>query len=71
MAYTPKPVEINGGVLVVAVDAITNTLGVTGVGFKFSRHQREQAANALLAIINSATFTLTRADGEEESQEAL
>ncbi len=64
---SPKLVEINGGMLVIAVDAIVCTLNVTGCGFKFSSQQREQAANALLAILNGATFTVVKTDGEAEA----
>jgi hypothetical protein len=64
----PKPIEINGATLMIAIDTIVGSLSIGGGHnlFKYSADQREKVANDLIQIFSDTNFTVVRVDSESK-----
>ena len=68
----PKPIDIDGFTMTVALDTLVGSLRIGGHGnglWKFSEKQRETAANQLLRLFSETTFTIVHSSGTEEPTE--
>jgi hypothetical protein len=65
----PKPIDVDGFTMLVAVDALAGSLRVGGDHglWKYTAKQRENAANVLLRLFSETTFTIVHSDGVEKS----
>ena len=66
----PKPIDIKGSTMLIALDCLIGSLRVSGNGlWKYTSEQREMAANELLKIFNETQFTVVHSDGATEPTE--